>query len=152
MLILMQPDLEAAVSFYEALGLKKKFHMKEKWAEFDLQGINLGLCPISNTDLPDRRTGFVLEVEDLRKFYENQADQMTFLAEPVEAVHGIMVSFRDPGGNIIDLYQPTPEKVRELAKKAAEKKASCQEDDCCDDEQMDDDCCSDCCCGDSSEE
>ena len=132
MLILMQPDLEAAVKFYEGLGLTKKFHLEGKWAEFDLDGASVGLCPIKAKDLPDRRTGFVLEVEDLPAFYEEHVDQIKFVNEPVEAVHGMMVSFVDPGGNIIDLYQTTPEKVREFAKKAAQEKGktSCCGGDC----------------------
>lgn len=125
MLILMQPDLEAAVTFYSALGLVKKFHLKEKWAEFDVQGVSLGLCPISATDLPDRRTGIVLEVEDLRKLHQELIDYVQFMSEPVEAIHGLMVSFRDPGGNILDLYQPTSEKVQDMAKEMVEKEKKC---------------------------
>ena len=120
MLIVMQPDLKAAVKFYEeTLGITKKFHLEGKWAEFDLNGTSLGLCPINAKDLPDRRTGFVLEVEDLGALYkELTGDKVQFVQEPVEALHGIMASFRDPGGNVIDLYQPTPEKVKEYAAKA----------------------------------
>jgi len=133
MLILMQPDLEAAVQFYEELGLTKKFHLQGKWAEFDLKGTSLGLCPIDAKDLPDRRTGFVLEVEDLKALYEELVEQVKFMSEPVEAIHGLMVSFRDPGGNVIDLYQPTPEKVKEFAAKAAQKEkesCGCSNPDC----------------------
>ena len=121
MLIVMQPDLEAAVKFYEeTLGMTKKFHMEGKWAEFNLNGTSLGLCPISTKeDLPDRRTGFVLEVEDLNAMHKDLGESVKFVQGPVEALHGIMASFRDPGGNIIDLYQPTPEKVKEYAAKAA---------------------------------
>ena len=126
MLILMQPDLEAAVSFYDSLGLKKKFHLEGKWAEFDLNGTSLGLCPVDAKDLPDRRTGFVLEVEDLKGLHQELIDHVKFVQEPVEALHGIMASFRDPGGNVIDLYEPTPEKVKEhyekMGKAAAENK------------------------------
>ena len=87
-------------------------------------------CPIDATDLPDRRTGIVLEVEDLRKFHQDQIDYMTFIGEPVEAIHGLMVSFKDPGGNILDLYQPTPEKVQDLVKETVEKEQKC-ESSCC---------------------
>ena len=128
MLILMQPDLEAAVNFYESLGLKKKFHLEGKWAEFDLNGTSLGLCPINAKDLPDRRTGFVLEVEDLKGLHQELIDQVKFVQEPVEALHGIMASFRDPGGNVIDIYQPTPEKVKKHAEKMA-KQAAAKEDE-----------------------
>ena len=41
---------------------------------------------------------------------------MEFVREPVEAMHGLMASFRDPGNSVIDLYQPTPEKVAEFMK------------------------------------
>ena len=49
-----------------------------------------------------------------------------FVNEPVEAPHGIMVGFKDPSGNVLDLYQPTPEKMKQFveetkAKEAAEK-------------------------------
>jgi len=129
MLILLQPDLEVAAKFYTDLGFTKKFHMPEKWAEFDLNGVSFGLCPIAKETLDEKgidpstgfRTGIVLQVNDLKAFCDEKADDMKFLGEPVEAVHGLMVSFRDPGGNIIDLYQPTPEKVQEFVKKNADK-------------------------------
>lgn len=131
MLILMQPNFEDAVEFYKALGLKLSFHLKEKWAEFGLNGVNIGLCPTSEEAF-DKRTGIVLQVENVKDFFQEHKDKVTFLNKPFEAIHGIMVSFRDPGGNIIDLYQPTPKKVTELVKKTAEQgccksnESSCQ--------------------------
>jgi predicted enzyme related to lactoylglutathione lyase len=134
MLILMQPNLEAAVSFYSELGLEKRFHLQDKWAEFELAGISIGLCPINVEDLPDRRTGIVFEVSDLRALYEQEKakDATRFIDEPVEAPHGIMISMRDPGGNIIDLYQPTPEKMREMMEKTAQDKEKGCSSGCCD--------------------
>jgi len=130
MVILMQSDLEAAVEFYKKLGLVLVFHIKERWAEFDLNGIKVGLCP-SAQPIVDFRTGIVFEVPDVRKIYEDQKAIGSFLGEPTEAVHGIMVSLKDPGGNIIDLYQPTPEKVKLMAEQAAACKQNKQNDDCC---------------------
>ena len=118
MVILMQPDLEVAVTFYKNLGLKLKFHMKSKWAEFELSGVKVGLCPIGSVQ--ERVTGIVLEVENLREVYDKLKDTVSFVNEPKEALHGVMVSFKDPGGNILDLYQPTPEKVQELVAKTAQ--------------------------------
>ena len=148
MLILLQPDLEAAVQFYNGLGFTKKFHLEGKWAEFDLNGVSFGLCPIAKETLEKKgidpstgfRTGIVLEVEDLKAFHGEKSKDIQFLGEPVEAVHGLMVSFRDPGGNIMDLYQPTPEKVQEFVKKNAEQakhsdKTSACNDACCDNEK-----------------
>lgn len=124
MIILMQQDLDAAVSFYLRLGLSLKFRMKEKWAEFDIAGVKLGLCPASQ-NMQGRRSGIVLEVDDVRSVYEAHKEEITFLGEPVEALHGIMVSFQDPGGNILDLYQPTPEKIKALAQNVKKEEGCC---------------------------
>lgn len=122
MVILMQPDLKKAVDFYKELGIKEKFHLEGKWAEFDLGCVKLGLCP---TDQPQDnvRTGVVLEIfEDLHELAKKlQAKGVVFLNEPVEAPHGVMAAFKDPGGNVIDFYQATPEKYEEFLKQQKEK-------------------------------
>lgn len=117
MIILLEHDLDAAVAFYKKLGLKLVFHIKESWAEFAIDGVKLGLCPTSQKP-HDRVTGIVLEVDDVRVLYQKLKNSITFKAEPLEKVHGIMVSIQDPGGNIIDLYQPTPQKVQKLIQQA----------------------------------
>lgn len=114
MILLKQPDLEAAVLFYKNLGLTLKFHVKDVWAEFEVGQTKLGLYPTKESSQDGERTGVVFEVPDIKKFYEYYKDSLAFLGEPVEKVHGIMVCFKDPGGNIIDIYQPTPEKVKEF--------------------------------------
>ncbi len=131
MIILMQHDLEAAVVFYKKLGLTLKFHLKDQWAEFELGDIKIGLCPTKKTD-GFKNTGVVFEVEDLRGTHTKlTAEGVEFLNEPIEKVHGIMVTFADPNGNVLDLYQPTPEKVQELARKTAAE----GEDECCSSER-----------------
>jgi catechol 2,3-dioxygenase-like lactoylglutathione lyase family enzyme len=127
MVILMQPNLQAAIDFYSDLGIKLIFHIKERWAEMRLGDVKIGLCPTQQV-IDNVRTGIVLEVADLKKVYQELKDRVSFLSEPKEAVHGIMVSFKDPGGNLLDLYQPTPEKVSDLVKKTAE---SSKSDDGC---------------------
>lgn len=140
MVILMQPNLQAAIDFYSDLGIKLIFHIKERWAEMRLGDVKIGLCPTQHA-IDNVRTGIVLEVTDLKKVYQELKDRVSFLSEPKEAVHGIMVSFKDPGGNLLDLYQPTPEKVSDLVKKTAEstnaddetgsKSACASADSCC---------------------
>lgn len=125
MLILLQNNLPAAVKFYQDLGLSLKFQLKDQWAEMMLGDVKIGLSPV-NQELPDRRPGIVLYVDDLRAFYQKYKDTVTFMSEPVEKVHGIMVSIKDPGNNILDLYQPTPDKVQELVKKVKEQGGCCQ--------------------------
>lgn len=119
MVILMQPDLAVAIEFYKQLGVKLIFHIKGKWAEMKLGEVKIGLCPTEHM-MDGHRTGIVLQVADLQAVYDEHKDKISFLTEPKEAVHGVMVSFKDSGGNILDLYQPTPEKVVELVKKTAD--------------------------------
>lgn len=118
MLILMQHDIEKGVEFYKKVGFPVKFHLKDNWAEFLIGQIKLGLCPTS-TDPFDRHTGIVLEVENINLFQEMlQNNGLEFIMGPQSSVHGIMASIKDPSGNILDVYQPTPEKVQEFIEKA----------------------------------
>lgn len=120
MVIVMVPNVEQAVAFYALFGLRLRFHLKNAWAEFSLGDVKLGLCPTSSPVL-NTRTGIVLEVEDLNKVYQELKDTVIFLSEPKKALHGIMVSFQDTGGNILDLYQPTPEKIGQLLDEVSDK-------------------------------
>jgi len=123
MLVLMQKDLEKAVEFYKKIGLPVIFHLEGKWAEMSVGDVKFGLCP-TDQDLPDRHTGIILEVPDVGQAYkELKGLGVEFIREPSEAVHGIMTSMKDPGGNILDLYQPTPEKVKEMVEKLRKEEA-----------------------------
>jgi hypothetical protein len=125
MLVLLEHDLPAAITFYQKLGLQLIFELKDQWAELIIDSIKIGLCPVKQ-ELPDRRPGIVLQVDDLVKFYDEHKANVSFLSEPVFKVHGIMVSFKDPGNNIIDLYQPTPEKVKEFVDEMKKQEKCCE--------------------------
>ncbi|KKP35866.1 MAG: hypothetical protein UR26_C0002G0168 [candidate division TM6 bacterium GW2011_GWF2_32_72] len=129
MIILMESDFNAAVDFYKKLGLKQRFELKDKWSEFDINGVKLGICPTENKVDFYIQTGIVLEVDDMMALHKRlTAEGIKFINEPKESPHGIMGSIVDPGNNVIDLYQPTPEKVEELIKKAkqqAEQEGGC---------------------------
>ncbi len=150
MIIVLQPDVEKAVEWYKNLGLRLVFHIKEKWAEFEVNGVKIGLCPTSSTDLPDRHSGVVFEVADVQAVYEQLKDTVTFMNEPIRALHGIMVSIKDPGNSILDLYQPTPEKIKEYMDKQAQEgcckdEGSEQADNCCKSESAENEDESGCC-------
>lgn len=119
MVILMEHNLEEAVAFYTSLGLPLIFHLREKWAEFAAGAVRIGLCPTSVKPDYDIQTGVVLEVDDLKSLYAERKDSIQFFGDPKEAAHGIMVSMKDPGGNIIDLYQATPDVLANLVKNVA---------------------------------
>jgi predicted enzyme related to lactoylglutathione lyase len=131
MLILMAHDLDKVVEFYKNVGFDLKFHLKDRWAEFAVGNIKIGVCPTEHEPF-DRSTGIVFEVADLAKaFADLKAKGVEFMGEPKEAVHGIMVGFKDPSGNISDLYQPTPEKVQEVVKQQQETAAKEGKSSCC---------------------
>ena len=131
MIIFMAHDLDKVVEFYQKLGFPLKFHMKGKWAEFVVGSVKLGICPTTGEPF-DRSTGVVFEVDDLMKTYNQLKVQgVEFVMEPKEAVHGIMVGFKDPSGNISDMYQPTPEKVQEFEMKQASDTEKCGSGTCC---------------------
>ncbi|MEX0940148.1 MAG: VOC family protein [Candidatus Babeliales bacterium] len=121
MFILMQNDLDKAIEFYTNLGFSLNFHIPQQWAEFSTENIKLGLA-YTDIDLPERRTGIVLEVDDLKSWCNQVVERGITCSEPVEQVHGVMSSITDPGNNILELYQPTPEKMEEAIKKHEEKK------------------------------
>lgn len=116
MVILMETDIEKSVAFYEAMGARKKCLFPKSWAELTLGELTIALCH-TESDQGQRRTGLVFAVDDLMAFYAAHKDTAQFLEEPVTKLHGVMVSVQDPGGNIIELYQATPEKVREFMEK-----------------------------------
>ncbi|MBI2344660.1 VOC family protein [Candidatus Dependentiae bacterium] len=115
MVIFMQSDLAKAVEFYQKLGLKLNFHLPNRWAEFDLGCVKLGLCPTDQSQ-DNVRTGVVFEVmEDLITLHAKLKELgVLFVNEPITAPHGVMVGVKDTGGNVFDLYQPTPEKMKEF--------------------------------------
>lgn len=121
MVIFMQQDLSKAVEFYQKLGLNLNFNLPDRWAEFDLGCVKLGLCPMEQAQ-DNVRTGVVFEVvEDLVALHAKLLAQgITFVNEPVTAPHGVMIGVKDPGGNVFDLYQPTPEKMKEFVEKNKE--------------------------------
>lgn len=122
MVILMVNDVEKAVSFYETLGAHKKCLFPKSWAELTLEGITIALCH-TDQEQGQRRTGLVFGIDDLISFYEAHKATIHFLEEPITKLHGIMGSLQDPSGNIIELYQATPDKVREFMEK--QKEAGC---------------------------
>lgn len=113
MVILMVNDIEKAAAFYEVLGGQKRCLFPKSWAELNLNGITIALCH-TEQEQGQRRTGLVFALDDLMAFYAQYKATLLFLEEPTTKLHGIMVSVQDPSGNILELYQPTPEKVREF--------------------------------------
>jgi catechol 2,3-dioxygenase-like lactoylglutathione lyase family enzyme len=119
MVIIMAHQFEETVAFYQKLGLVLKFHLKNQWAEFALGDVKVGICPTSTIE-ENKRTGIVLEVENLAQAHKSFSEQgIPFSGDLVQRIHGAMITMKDPSGNLIDLYQPTPEQVKDLVLKVA---------------------------------
>jgi predicted enzyme related to lactoylglutathione lyase len=144
MIVLVEPDLGKAVEFFNKIGCDLKFHLEGKWAEFAFGDVKIGLWPME-MEAVERHTGIVFEIPDMNEAVKSMKEAgVEFVKEPVEAVHGIMGSFKSPGGNVFDLYQPTPDKVKDFIQQMREQGATetaeaCIESSCC---GCDDDCCS----------
>lgn len=126
--ITMHSDMDKSIEFYnKLLGVEKPhLYIKGEWADYVLvNGIKFGLVP-TDQKFESIRTGFILEVyEDLRKLYKEMKDDgFTFMNEPIETPHGVMVTVKDPCGNVIDLHQPTPEVMKQFTKAVLEREAA----------------------------
>ena len=131
MIVLLAHDIDQAVDFYEKLGLKKKFHLKDQWGEMELAGVIIGLCPTSTVQ--DRYTGVVFEVSDMHALYKKMQEVGIVCDAPIEKPHGFILTCKDPSGNFIDFYQPTPEKLKDFVKGVVKEDDSCcsKSDTCC---------------------
>ena len=100
-------SMGAAVGFYrDALGLTLKFQDGERWAQFDAGGANFSLS--SRDEAPMEATGAVVvfEVAGL----EAAADRIVAAGGEVlgrrdMGSHGRTLTFRDPAGNLVQLFE-----------------------------------------------
>jgi catechol 2,3-dioxygenase-like lactoylglutathione lyase family enzyme len=139
MVMIPQPDLERAVEFYQKIGMTLKFHVKNAWAEFTIGDVKIGLVPVQEGGTGGY-TGIILETSDVNAFFEQFKGVVEFLGEPIERPYGKMVSFKDTAGNILDLFQPTPENMQEILEKVKKEEGCCGEPQSCEDCGCDDAC------------
>lgn len=100
-IVLLQKDLAKAVAFYELLGGYCIFYQEQVWAEFDLAGIKLALCPTQ--ELLERYSGLVFYIADFQTVSESLLKAGYLLSAPIETINGAVVMVTDPGGNKIEL-------------------------------------------------
>ena len=100
-------DMDRAVTFYrEALGLGLKFQDGARWAQFDAGGVNFSLSSPEEAAAGARGAVVIFEVDDLdaarARLAEHGADVLD--ARDMGA-HGRSLTFRDPDGNLVQLFQ-----------------------------------------------
>ena len=99
--------MDAAVAFYrDALGLKLKFQDGERWAQFDAGGGNFSLSSTEEAATGAAGGVVVFEVTEL----EAMARQIAAAGGEVlgrrdMGTHGRTLTFRDPAGNVLQLFE-----------------------------------------------
>ena len=100
-------NMSETVAFYrDALGLKPKFQDGERWAQFDAGGANFSLSSTDEAPMDAAGGVVVFEVTEL----EAMADRITAAGGEVlgrrdMGSHGRTLTFRDPGGNVLQLFE-----------------------------------------------
>jgi predicted enzyme related to lactoylglutathione lyase len=100
-------DMERAVGFYrDALGLSLKFQDGAKWAQFDAGGVNFSLSAPEEAAPAAAGAVVIFEVDDLNAARTRlTANGATVMDSRDMGSHGRSLTFRDPDGNVVQLFQ-----------------------------------------------
>ncbi|TDC49179.1 VOC family protein [Jiangella ureilytica] len=99
------PDLEVALRFYrDELGLDESWREGDGTVVFQLPGSEVQLMlSVPPDDGPRWRTGPFYAVGDVEMFMKEH-DSFEWVGEPNDVPGGRSVSFRDPAGNIMHVF------------------------------------------------
>lgn len=109
---LYQPvkDLAASVAFYrDVIGLDESWREGETTTAFKLPGTEVELMlDVPTGDGPQWRTGGFFAVESVDKFIAEHPD-ITLAGDAIDVPGGRSVSFLDPAGNVVHLFDQSAE-------------------------------------------
>lgn len=100
-------NMDESVAFYrDALGLKLKFQDGARWAQFDAGGSNFSLSSPEEAASGAAGAVVVLQATDLDALAARiEASGGALLDRRDMGAHGRTLTFRDPGGNIVQLFE-----------------------------------------------
>jgi predicted enzyme related to lactoylglutathione lyase len=103
-------DMGRAVSFYEGVfGLKLKFRDGDNWAQFDGGNVNFALSSPAESASAEGGAVAALEVDDLAQYEAAiRAAGCEILQKRDMGSHGSVLAFRDPEGNIVQVFAKAP--------------------------------------------
>lgn len=103
-------NMDESVAFYrDVLGLGLRVRYGEDWAEFDVGGSTVAIHG-SSTSPPSPGGTVVFEVEDIEETMGVLEERgVRFLGGITDVPYtGRIATFRDPAGNVIQIFQPGP--------------------------------------------
>jgi len=103
-------EMDRAVAFYrDVLGLPLKFQDGERWAQFDAGGVNFSLSAPDEAATGARGAVVIFEVDDLDAARDRLVDARASVLETRDmGTHGRLLTFQDPDGNLVQLFQRAP--------------------------------------------
>ena len=99
-------DMDRAVAFYEqTFGMKLKFRDGDKWAQFDAGNVNFALSSPEESASLEGGAVTAFEVDEMAPYQAAiEAAGCTILQQRDMGSHGRVLAFRDPDGNIVQLF------------------------------------------------
>jgi predicted enzyme related to lactoylglutathione lyase len=99
-------DMDRAVAFYrDALGLKLGFQDGEKWAQLKAGDSNVALSSAEEGAPGAVGATLVLETDDIAAAKAQLEAHGATIIEQRKMGSGDALTFRDPDGNLVQLYQ-----------------------------------------------
>ena len=105
--LLPTPDLDAALNFYEALGLALKFRDGDRYAALDAGGATVALVGPEDRD-PEAGVAPALKVDSVDALAAQLRAAGWAVGEPEDGGHERRLELRDPAGNPLLVYGPLP--------------------------------------------
>jgi len=103
-------DMDRAVAFYQAaFGMKLKFRDGDKWAQFEGGDTAFALSSVEESASIEGGAVAALEVDDLAACAARlEAAGTPVLQRRDMGPHGSVLAFRDPEGNVVQVFAPAP--------------------------------------------
>lgn len=106
-------EMDESVAFYrDVLGLTMRVRHGEDWSEFDVGGTTVALHGTRGMATPGSGATVVFEVDDLDVTMRALSGRGVAFEGEVREVpeSGRFASFRDPAGNLLQIYEPAGER------------------------------------------
>jgi predicted enzyme related to lactoylglutathione lyase len=100
-------NMDRAVAFYgDVLGLPTKFRDGTNWTQFDAGGVNFSVSSPQEAAAGATGAVVIFEVDDIDAMRQRLSDAGADILDSRDmGDHGRSLTFRDPDGNLAQLFQ-----------------------------------------------